>query len=223
MLNVVCVNTGDYLGRGREYVAGLRAEVGRHLARPHVFTVVTDDDPEAYPGCRVIAARFGGWWEKIRLFEPGLFRGRVMFLDLDTFILGGIGHIADYDGPFATLHDFWRPHGLGPAVMLFDPEWARFIWDDWAAAGFPRENARGDQAWIEDRRQGRMRKTAHILQDLHPGEIVSYKTHCLDGPPPDARIVCFHGVPRPHEVRADAPGGWAAAHWAARLNLEEAA
>lgn len=205
MLSVVCIQTQNYCGRGPEYVAKLRAMVKRHLTLPHRFYCITDDAASNYPGVRCKPAVYPGWWEKIRLFKPGQFQTRrVLFLDLDTLIVDNIDHIASYDGHFATLHDFWRPEGLGPAVMLFDAEWASFIYEEWAADGHPMTDPRGDQHWIENRNQGRMRREVDILQDLFPGQFVSYKTSCTRALPEGAKVVCFHGKPRPHEV-----GGWA--------------
>jgi hypothetical protein len=209
MLNVVCVQTGNYLGRGAEYVRRLQDGVFENLTLPYRFVCLSDVD---IPGVECIPARFPGWWEKVRLFEPGLFYGRVLFLDLDTFLVGNINHIAGYSGHFATLHDFWNPKGLGPAVMLFDPEWAAHIYQEWKAEGYPMRDPRGDQGWIENRNQGRMRKDVDILQELHPGEFVSYKTHCTKGIPEGARVVCFHGKPRPHEAK-----GWVEEHWNMRV------
>lgn len=208
MLNVVCVQTGNYLGRGVDYVHNLRDMVRRNLTLPHRFCVLTDDAASNYPGMRVMPAQHKGWWEKLRIFKRGLFTERVLFLDLDTIIVGNIDHIASYTGHFATLHDFWRERGLGPAVMLFDPAWADFIYGEWAAERFPKGDPRGDQGWIENLHQGRMRKDVDILQEMHPGEFFSYKTSCLHGIPDGARVVCFHGKPRPHEV-----GGWVKDYW----------
>jgi hypothetical protein len=59
-------------------------------------------------------------------------------------------------------------------------------------------------------RGGQMRQEVDILQEMHPGEFVSYKTHCTKGVPDGARVVCFHGRPRPHEV-----GGWVKDYWEA--------
>lgn len=208
MLNVAVIQTQNYCGRGVDYVHNLRAQLRRYLTVPHRFYVITDDAASNYPRMRVKPSVHNGWWEKIRLFKPGMFEGRVLFLDLDTILVGDIDDIAAYDGPFATLHDFWNPKGLGPAVMLFDPKWAEFIYQEWAGEGFPKHDPRGDQAWIENRNQGRMRKEVDILQDLFPGRFVSYKTHCTKGIPEGASVVCFHGKPRPHEA-----GGWVANHW----------
>lgn len=210
VLNVVCIQTQNYCGRGAEYVLKLRAQIQRHLTLPHRFQVITDDAASNYPGMLCKPAAHRGWWEKIRLFKPGMFKGRrVLFLDLDTFVVDNIDHIAAYDGHFATLHDFWSPQGLGPAVMLFDTDWASFIYEEWAAGGFPMDDPRGDQFWIESRHQGGMRHDVDILQDMHPGEFHSYKTTCTAGIPEGARVICFHGKPRPHEVKP----GWVPAYW----------
>lgn len=205
MLNIVCVQTGNYLGMGERYVRRLKAAVDRHITLEHRFVCLTD---KAMDGIECLSAAHGGWWEKLSIFRPGLFTDRVMFLDLDTFILANIDDVASYSGNFAVLHDFWNSKGLGPAVMLFDPGWASFIWEEWAAEGFPKKMANGDQGWIETRHQGRMRKDVAILQELFPGTFHSYKTTCTDGAPEGCRVCCFHGRPRPHEAK-----GWPQLYW----------
>lgn len=208
-LNIVLVQTQNYCGMGAAYVHNILDQLLRHLTVPYRVHLLTDDDADEYPGVHVIRAVYPGWWEKLRIFQPGLLpKGRAMFLDLDTVIVDNIDHIAAYRGPFATLRDFWRPQGLGPAVMLFDPEWASFIYQEWAATGHDMTHGRGDQAFIENLNQGRMPREVDILQDIYPGDFVSYKTHCRDGIPDGASVVCFHGKPRPHEVR-----GWVTSHW----------
>lgn len=228
MLNVICVQTGNYLGRGEQYVRRLKAAVERNLTLPHRFVCVTD---HFIDGVWCMASRFDGWWEKLHLFKRGLFEGRCMFLDLDTVIVGNIDDIAGYDGEFATLHDFWRGRGgLGPAVILWEPgALSESIFDEWAACGFPKRG-NGDQSWIENLDQGRFAKRIDILQMLYPGSFVSYKEHCTAArrgwrgdmsdqrPPPDgARVVCFHGNPRPHEV-----GGWVAGYLKESASLQAA-
>ena len=47
-----------------------------------------------------------------------------------------------------------------------------------------------------------------MWQDMHPGKIVSYKADVM--PPGErAAVVCFHGVPKPHEVK----DGFVMEHW----------
>jgi hypothetical protein len=134
--------------------------------------------------------------------------GRAMFIDLDTFILGNIDDIASYDGPFATLRDFWRPQGLGPAIMIWRTDNSLGLWEEFDSNGQQMTDPRGDQGFFENLDQGRFPKQVDILQDLYPGAFVSYKTHCTQAVPEGARVVCFHGKPRPHEA-----GGWAKEVW----------
>lgn len=205
-LSVVVVQTNDYLGRGAEYVKKLRRQVRKHLTIPHEFFVVTDDPASFYPRMKVKPATLPGWWEKLRLFKAGMFPGgRVLFLDLDTFIVGNIDDIASYDGQFATLRDFWRKDGLGPAVMLWRTDADLGIWEEWEAAGKPMKLANGDQGWLEQHFGNRK---PDILQDRFQGRFVSYKTHCTTCIPEGASVVCFHGKPRPHEAT-----GWAKEYW----------
>jgi hypothetical protein len=208
-LSVAVVQTGNYLGHGAEYVHKLRRALRRHLTAPHEFYVVTDDAASLYRGMKVKPSSLPGWWEKLRLFKPGMFpEGRVLFLDLDTFIVGNIDDIAAYDGPFATLRDFWRKDGLGPAVMLWRTDAALGIWEEFVSEGMRMTHPQGDQGFLENLDQGRFRRRIDLLQDLFPGRFVSYKTHCANGVPEGASVVCFHGKPRPHEA-----GGWASEVW----------
>ena len=183
-LSVVVVQTNDYLGRGAEYVKKLRRQVRKHLTLPHEFFVVTDDPASFYPRMKVKPAALPGWWEKLRLFKPGMFPdGRVLFLDLDTFIVGNIDDIASYDGPFATLRDFWRKDGLGPAVMIWRTDAEMGIWEEFVAEGMKMTHPQGDQGFREPRPgalqaphrppAGQVPGAVRVLQDalrhLHPG------------------------------------------------------
>jgi hypothetical protein len=62
----------------------------------------------------------------------------------------------------------------------------------------------GDQAFIWDT----MNREIDFVNDEFAG-IKSYKLHCLHSLPPESRIVCFHGKPRPNEVQHD----WMVQHW----------
>lgn len=144
-----------------------------------------------------------GWWNKIYLFKSCVLEGRVIYFDLDTAITGDITPLVAYDGSFAILRDFNRPQNFGSGVMLWDASTGGDIWDEFVRAGCPNLR-RGDQVWIQSRRP-----EAELLQDLFPGHFVSYKGHCREGLPESARVVCFHGSPRPHEVADE----WMTRHW----------
>jgi hypothetical protein len=53
----------------------------------------------------------------------------------------------------------------------------------------------GDQDFISY-----YKPSLEYFQDAFPGEVVSYKVHCQDALPQNAKVVCFHGNPRPHEI-----------------------
>lgn len=206
-MNVVMVQVENYMGRGRQYAERLRDNIREHLTVPHTLYAISELQ---YQGIHQIMPQEGvkGWWQKLVIFRPGLFTQRTLFLDLDTIIVDNINFLADYDGHFAIPHDFWRPQGLGPAVMLFDPKWAEFIYQEWQAHGFPQTDPRGDQGWLEGLNQGRMRKEVDIMQELFPGAFYSYKTSCIEAVPEGAKVICLHGKPRLHETK-----GWAKDYW----------
>ena len=210
MLNVVCVNAGDYEGRGVEYVQILNDMVRRNLPEgyPGTFTVFTDNPVDYGPGIEVRdlpVSSLKGWWNKLSLFMPGVFEEgeRVLYLDLDTLIAGRLDAVADYQGDFAILRDFYRPDGLQSSVMAWrvSPK-TTAIWSDWISAGVPKIPG-GDQAWIEA-----CNLNPDIWQEIAPDAFVSYKV--TEGHAPDkAAVVVFHGLPRPHQVVT----GWVPMVW----------
>ncbi len=188
-VTVCCVNVGNYLGRGQEYVDKLRDMVMRNTSLPFKFEVFTEEN--------LPVQGLKGWDAKLALFHPNAFRKgeRVVFFDLDTLIIGDIDPLLKYRGDFATLRDFWRPEGLGPAVIMWEAGKYDWLWNEYELQGRP-PLTRGDQEWIEDTF---VRADIVILQDLFHDMFCSYKTHCHPYPPKDCAVVCFHGLPRPHE------------------------
>ncbi len=190
MLNIVCVNHGNYLGRGADYVRRLRDAVELNLTRKYAFHVIED------------VSDVTGWWAKLAMFQPGRFEGRCVYFDLDTVITGSIDHMTGYSGSFAMLEDFYYPQIKASGVMMWSAGEADHIWSRWDSAGRPSFDKRGDGGWIDA-----MMPNALRLQTLFPGQIVSFKKHCMDGVPANARVVCFHGRPRPH-VLSDLMSNW---------------
>lgn len=211
--NFVCVQSGNYLGRGAEYVNNLFDMVRRNLPEGMARFFCLTDDPQgldSYINVLPLPEDLEGWYGKLYLFKRGLFTegSRLVFLDLDTLIVGNCRALTEYHGEFATLRDFYHPERLGPAVILWKAgDLSDSIWDEWAAAGKPR-NEMGDLWWLNNLDQGRFARRIDKLQDLYPGVFVSFKKDCNPHAPLGARVVCFHGVPRPHEV-----GGWVEKIW----------
>ena len=108
-------------------------------------------------------------------------------------------------GGFIVLRDFYRPRGWGSAMMHLPAGYGAALWEIFVAdAQHHMDRLRGDQDFLE-RHAGR----AALWQEVLPGQVVSYKADgCQAGPPPGARVVCFHGTPKPHDL-----GGWVRAAW----------
>lgn len=214
MLRIVVVDAGNYEGRGLDYVQILHDAVWRNLPEgfPGSFTVFTDRDIDYGEGIEEcpLPGNLKGWFNKLYLFKSGLFPqdDRILFLDLDTVILGKLDAIASYEGRFAILSDYYHPTRLQSSIMAWRAGDLSFIWDDYEAAGFP-EVEGGDQAWIGAYFSRHGFKPT-LLQSAFPGLFASYKAdHCQAGPPKGVSICVFHGKPRPHEVTE----GWVPLVW----------
>jgi len=202
MLTVLCLRTGDRYAK--TYVHALARAVERHLSQPHRFICMTDD-PEGLD-CRTIPVPLGlpRWWGKLYAFSAD-WTDRVLFMDLDTVVLGPLDGFAATTRPFACIRPFYRPGGIASGLMSIAPGtapevWRRFARDPGAAIAATAARAdppwnHGDQRWLE-----LMGLRPAYWQDLLPGQLVSWKVHCRAGVPPGARVVAFHGRPDPHEV-----------------------
>lgn len=208
MISVACVLRSGPLYNPR-WVHALRRGVAAHLKAPHEFVVLTDT-PDAFDrGIRAEGLHLGlpGWWSKIELFRPGLFPGgrQVLYLDLDTLVVGELDQLAGCNARFAMLSDFYRPHIAESGVMSFTAGENR-IWDM-----FQVDPATSMKVHADGRFIARCEPNADRLQDLYPGQIASFKVHAKAGPPADARLICAHGVPKFNQPEA----GWAHHAWGA--------
>lgn len=189
------------------WVHALRAGVAEYLKAPHRFVCLSDVE---VPGVETapLAHDFPGWWAKIELFRPGVFEGPTLYMDLDTLPVGWLLDLTTYDGPLAMLSDFNRPRLAQSGVMAFRPgPVTEALWEDWIKRPGDHMSAyRGDGEWLHDH------TNPDRLQDLFPGQIVSFKLHARGDAPGGARLVCGHGRPRFTEQKA----GWAHAMWSER-------
>lgn len=200
-MRIVTLKWGDKFGP--DYVNILFDGIRRNSNHEAEYVCYTDN-PEGlddYIITRPLPENLTGWWPKLWIFSQEL-RGQVFFFDLDTIILGPIDHILDYQGRFAILRDFYRPDGYGSGLMSWHGDHS-YIYDKWIGDGQPMP-AGGDQEIVEKYVE------AELWQDLFPNQIVSYKQNdCERWPPEGSKIVCFHGVPKPHEVK----GSWVELMW----------
>lgn len=185
MLTVACVNHGNYLGHGWQYVETLRRMVARNLSQPHEFVCLQDEGDS-------------GWWSKIELFRPGRFKGRVLYTDLDSVITGPLDELAEHKG-IIDLHDWgWKTHTFGSGVMVWDAGEHADIFEKYTPN--VRSLFRGDQDYIT---------LLGGWQALPARLCRSYRYHCVKGVPEGCVHVSMHGTPKPHEIKT----GWVPEVW----------
>lgn len=210
LITVACVlrSGGIYDGT---WVAKLQNGVRRHLSLPHRFVCLTDMpvDCESLP----LRKNWRGWWSKLNLFYE--FAGPTLYFDLDTVVVGSLDAIAAYPHEFTMAHEYYRPSMKCSTAMAWNGDYS-FI--SAAFAANPNTYAHrydnqmrpriGDQAFIEDRLEGRRVDTFRDLFGEH--SIASYKVHdCEIAPPADAAVVAFHGRPKPQDLKT----GWVPKLW----------
>lgn len=207
-----------------DYVLHLRRSVRAHSSDlKHNFVCLTDlngGHPNAVPARMIVEgvspksllSDWPLWWAKMEAFR---IPGPALYFDLDTVIVGSIDPLVEAVtrmgvDDFLMLRAFrdgnWASGIMGWAgdfswlTKLFSSLDPRF---NGSNASIPardgRQMFRGDQEWI--RRQLAWRATTIIAaQDVCSG-LYSYKHHCRKTLPPDTKIVCFHGRPRPADVQ----------------------
>lgn len=185
-----------------EHVQALARQIEQY-AQGVRFQVLSD---VKVPGVETLPLKQGwpGWWAKLELMSPNL-PGDFLFMDLDTVITGPLNDILAVK-KLTLLRDFYRDgkklkEGLGGGFMYLPEDYAirRPVWQMFMQQ--PQLNmrvySRGDQFLFEKF----WLNTAQRWQDVVPGQVVSWKVNCKDNiVPPDARVVCFHGQPRPFAV-----------------------
>jgi hypothetical protein len=180
---------GDYMPR---HAQALAAQIAEH-AWPCKLEVLTDMD---VPGVATIPLRhdWPGWWSKMELFA---LEEDFLYFDLDTVIVGGLEAITAVNRLTVLRDPYWMrrqdPKRIGSGMMFVPAEAQLEVWKQWLRV----QNCHlhgGDQAflktlWID---------TAARWQDTMPGQTVSYKVDVRGKKIPDgARVVYFHGEPRP--------------------------
>ncbi len=194
MLTVVCVlkSGGDF---DEDYVFALRDGVERHLTIPHKFICYTDK-PIRHVANRLLTEGLDGWFAKFEVFKE---TGPALYLDLDTVVTGEIDSLGkDIEEGGET---FWMLEAFSPlrkwasGIMAWKGDWGWLVQHCKRYAGLYFT----DQECIAKA----LREEMMIPRLIRRGHyhIYSYKHHCLKGLPKDAKIVCFHGKPRPKEVR----------------------
>lgn len=216
MNRVICVlkSGGDFKP---EHVLKLATNINEYIAELWSFWVMTDLVDDVFLNTiadKVIPLKhdWEGWWSKIELFNPELWNGngsKVLYMDLDTVVVGRLEPLFWAMNQFTMLHGFQYPHKWASGLMgwVGAPPSAPYF--KFSRRGrvhsnkiMERNKSGGDQAFIK---ASLIREEPVFWQDLLPDQILSYKVDVrrdkkdLNG----ARVICFHGNPRPWEIREE--------------------
>jgi hypothetical protein len=222
----VCLWTGSKYGI--EYVEALHSAVRRNCTADLAFICVTDRAGRVHSrlgGVRSIPLDdpSPGWWNKVRLFDPGLTPFRyLVYIDLDVVILRSIDHLVRRIGDAQLVHAQDLLDDMSSSFMVIDTEspLARDVVDGFELADWtgPEVN---DQHYLQEI----VRDPRHATRPLPWEDHYSYKylidegdwrANCNKGDiavlPVDAiTMLNLHGHPKPHDVRAS-PDRWPLSH-----------
>lgn len=129
--------------------------------------------------------------------EPYSLDRAMILVGLDTIVTGNCDRYADWIEDACVIgvpRDPFNSRQCCNGVALVPEGLRSRMWDEY--------DGRNDMDWI--------RANPHvILDEIFPGEIVSYKGSVKNHGLGDARIVYFHGHEKPHELDED----WIREHW----------
>lgn len=168
----------------------------RNLTQPFEFILYTDRPREFTVPVTQVRLPGGkpdyGWCIlPYRLGRP------MILVGLDTIVTGNIDHLAEYcmsGERFACPRDPYHPHQVCNGVALV-PAGHEHIGLEWDGAN--------DMVWVR-------KYSPLVLDDMWPGQIVSYKGNVRQHGLGDARIVYLHGEEKPHQL---AHLDWVRQHW----------
>lgn len=181
------------------WVEKLYRGVKRNLTQPFEFICYVDRERQFSEPIRQMQIRndppsYCDYTQPYELNEPMILMG------LDTIIIGNIDHLADYcftADKLAVPAAIYRPNTVCNAVALV-PAGQKWVFDGWKG-----END------MEVMRRHYAAKRIDMLDEVFPGEIVSYKKHVKPNGLRNARIVFFHGEEKAHQLNLS----WIRENW----------
>lgn len=231
MIDIVCFKWGPKFTA--DYVNNLYRAVQRNTTIEHRFICYTDDPQGVECETRPFLIDLPVWWYIIGLTNPEHEHNeQLIYMDLDTIITGNIDHILSLDKPFATISDFGWTSGLQTAYIMWNRSVRDSVWEyfttKYKPADYPKLDCDytrwgGTNQFLEEC-MGVVRINKNPipaiqnappvvrLQDVFPGECVSYKAQHLQNVQQldnKIKMVFFHGKPQPHEVN----NAWLKEHW----------
>jgi len=195
-------------GYSPEWVNKLNRNLKRWSDNPQLV-VVTDfeggfeEDIEVYP----FVHEERGWACIMETFRPEVVKDRALLVGLDTIMVGPLKEIEEAEGLIAPLDPYHAPSICNAVVAVDDSS----VWEKWEDQ---RELHLGDPLYDLFGQFSEMKWLRHhtkpkLWDDILPNQIVSYKAHVKKNGVGDAKIVYFHGNPKPNELDLD----WIQENW----------
>lgn len=184
---------------GPRWVDRLYRGIARNFKEPFRFVCLTDElyafEEDAIEQQSLKHTN----WQTTCLQLHGIKADRLCLMGLDTIVVGDITHLAEYTGELAVPRDPYRKHAPCNGVVLCPTR-----------VDLANSSAPSDMAALEG-------LPLDWLDDLYPNQIISYKVNMRDigrtRPPADARIVYFHGEPKPQTLELFPEHEWVREHW----------
>jgi len=167
MKTIACVYwQGVFRGRENvytpEWVLALKNNIELFYRPDSYRFVCLTNVPEQLPFCETIELtdNLPGWWSKLELFKPNQFEGRVLYLDLDTFILQSPDSLFNETGTFTIcgadgFGSGYDKEGLyvikkyQSSVMVWDANTTNDIYTEFDyELRVNEQHLRGDQEWL---------------------------------------------------------------------------
>jgi len=210
-------------------VAKLRAGVRRHLRTPHRFICLSENDFSLadvevapienmeltlMPGCFVRLRMFDPMWQERWIWPRPSSDDRLVNMDLDTVIVGGLDGLLERSEQFVILQggNAANPCKFGGALMMLRPGAVPDVWGSFsieAAMNIPRHEFPDDQGWIWHKHP----EAAGWECGPKSGIYVFRKPHWPNGDylPKDAVMVTFNGWRSPRGFADKIE--WIREHW----------
>ncbi|NGM46497.1 hypothetical protein G5B31_13220 [Rhodobacter sp. SGA-6-6] len=216
-----------------DYVNVLFNACRAHIPAPFRFVCLTDDATGFLAGIEALPIPdiglsaqdwfLPGIWPKLAIYGANLhgLRGRCLFIDLDMMVFAGLDDLFDWGQGFVAtdMGPAWeQPPRDGPdkavatSIFAFDFGAETQILDAFLA------DPAGAMARFQNE-QDFVGAHARSLDFFPPGWVLSFKRHLrrpvgLDlvlpprAPPASARVLAFHGRPRPADLIRPGTGFW---------------
>ena len=196
-MRIICVlkSGGDF---DSSYVYKLFDSLKEYVKIPFTFHCLSDLQMEGISPAPLTQG-LHGWWSKLEIFR---FSGPALYLDLDTIITGNITDLIKevellHSDCFYMLEAFNSSRLFASGIMAWNGNWS------WLTKSCIRN--RSIFFWDQDCIYYTLKRDNIQVLPIHRSDhgIYSYKHHCREKVPEDAKVICFHGKPRPHEVYKD--------------------